>query len=132
MKKTGIIRRMDGLGRVVIPKEFRRQFKIEENDQLEFYTDDQGFYIRKYNPASDIPWRKIHEVCEVVLGVPSALLDKDKNFNIGWVEYNTCHLDKYQVVPIHMEDMVVAYLVTDKGIDCEKTVKLIENLLEEE
>ena len=42
MKATGIVRRIDDLGRVVVPKEIRRTLRIREGDPLEIYTDDQG------------------------------------------------------------------------------------------
>lgn len=48
MKATGIIRRVDDLGRVIIPKEIRRALHIKENDTLEIYTDDSGVAFKKY------------------------------------------------------------------------------------
>ena len=51
MKATGIVRRIDDLGRVVIPKEVRRNFGIREGDPLEIYTDKDGSIIfKKYAP----------------------------------------------------------------------------------
>lgn len=47
MRATGIIRRIDDLGRVVIPKEIRRQLRINEGDPLEIYTDREGCVIFK-------------------------------------------------------------------------------------
>ena len=47
MRATGIIRRIDDLGRVVIPKEIRRSMKIKEGDALEIYTDREGCVIFK-------------------------------------------------------------------------------------
>lgn len=54
MKDTGIIRRIDDLGRVVIPRELRRQIKIEEGDPLIYSIDTKtnAIEIKKYNPAS--------------------------------------------------------------------------------
>ncbi|MBP2644231.1 MAG: abrB 1 [Firmicutes bacterium] len=51
MKATGIVRRVDELGRVVIPIELRRTFGIEEKDGLEIYTDNDRIILRKYEPA---------------------------------------------------------------------------------
>lgn len=48
MKATGIVRRIDDLGRVVIPKEIRRTLAIREGDPLEIYTTDGGVLFRKY------------------------------------------------------------------------------------
>lgn len=47
MKKTGITRKLDELGRIVIPKEIRTNFKIEEGDQIEFYLNDDEITIKK-------------------------------------------------------------------------------------
>lgn len=49
MKATGIIRRIDELGRVVIPREIRRTLGICDGDPLELYTDEMGVYFRRYN-----------------------------------------------------------------------------------
>lgn len=51
MKATGIIRRIDDLGRVVIPKEIRRACNIREGDPLEIFLQDGAVVIEKYNPG---------------------------------------------------------------------------------
>ena len=54
MKATGIVRRIDDLGRVVIPKEIRRTLRIREGDPLEIYTDREGEVIfKKYSPVGE-------------------------------------------------------------------------------
>ena len=53
MKATGIVRRIDDLGRVVIPKEIRRNLNIREGDPLELYTVDGGVCFKKYSVLSD-------------------------------------------------------------------------------
>lgn len=50
MKCTGIIRRVDDLGRIVIPKEIRRQLHIREGDPLELYIDGDDIVWKKYSP----------------------------------------------------------------------------------
>ena len=50
MKPTGIVRRIDDLGRVVIPKEIRRNCNIREGDPLEIFLQDDGVVFKKYNP----------------------------------------------------------------------------------
>lgn len=54
MRETGIVRRIDDLGRVVIPKEIRRTLRIKEGDPLEIYTDKDELLFRKYSPISGI------------------------------------------------------------------------------
>ena len=55
MKATGIVRRIDDLGRVVVPKEIRRTLRIREGDPLEIFTDREGGVIlRKYSPIREL------------------------------------------------------------------------------
>ena len=54
MQETGIVRRIDELGRVVIPKEMRKTLRIKEGDPLEIYTDKENLVFRKYSPISTI------------------------------------------------------------------------------
>lgn len=55
MKATGIVRRIDDLGRVVIPKEIRRTMHIRDGDPLEIYTDREGEVIfKKYSPVGEL------------------------------------------------------------------------------
>ncbi len=55
MKATGIVRRIDDLGRVVIPKEIRRTMRIREGDPLEIYTEKDGEVIfKKYSPIGEL------------------------------------------------------------------------------
>lgn len=51
MKATGIVRKVDGLGRVVLPIELRRTFGIEEKDPLEIYVDEEKIILKKYEPG---------------------------------------------------------------------------------
>ncbi len=54
-KPTGIIRKLDSLGRVVVPREIRRTMRIREGDPLEIYTDHEGGIIfRKYSPIGEL------------------------------------------------------------------------------
>ena len=55
MKATGIVRRIDDLGRVVIPKEIRRTLRIRESDPLEIFTDREGeIILKKYSPIGEM------------------------------------------------------------------------------
>ena len=55
MKATGIVRRIDELGRVVIPKEIRRTLRIREGDPLEIFTDKEGeIILKKYSPINEL------------------------------------------------------------------------------
>ncbi|MBE6037566.1 MAG: AbrB/MazE/SpoVT family DNA-binding domain-containing protein [Clostridiales bacterium] len=55
MKATGIVRRIDDLGRIVLPKEIRRTLRIREGDPLEIYTDSEGgVVLRKFSPVEEL------------------------------------------------------------------------------
>ncbi|QST02753.1 AbrB/MazE/SpoVT family DNA-binding domain-containing protein (plasmid) [Pontibacillus sp. ALD_SL1] len=54
MKATGVVRRIDDLGRVVIPKEIRRSYRIKEGDSLEIFTNKGEVVLKKYAPIVEI------------------------------------------------------------------------------
>ena len=53
MKSTGIVRRIDDLGRIIIPKEIRRNLAIREGDPLEIFVEGEMICYSKYEPACD-------------------------------------------------------------------------------
>lgn len=80
MKATGIVRRIDDLGRIVIPKEIRRSFRIKEGDPLEIYTDTEGEVIfKKYSPIGELSnfAGQYAEVLYKGAGLPIAIMDND-------------------------------------------------------
>lgn len=80
MKATGIVRRIDELGRVVIPKEIRRTMRIRENEPLEIYTERDGEIIfKKYSPIGGISASSAQcaEAIAKSSGCPVAVCDKD-------------------------------------------------------
>ena len=80
MKATGIVRRIDDLGRIVIPKEIRRSFRIKEGDPLEIYTDAEGEVIfKKYSPIGELSnfAAQYAEVLHKSGGLPIAIMDND-------------------------------------------------------
>ena len=80
MKATGIVRRIDDLGRIVIPKEIRRTLRIREGDPLEIYTEKDGEVIfKKYSPMGDLEGFA-GEICESLhktIGATCAICDRD-------------------------------------------------------
>ena len=66
MKATGVVRRIDELGRIVIPKEIRRTLRIKEGTPLEIYSGDSGeLYLKKYSPIVELG-ELSQEVCESI------------------------------------------------------------------
>jgi len=68
MKSVGIVRKMDDLGRIVIPKEIRRNFKVDESDSIEIFTDNDTIILKKYN-----------KICIFCGTMENLKLFKDKN-----------------------------------------------------
>ena len=54
MKSTGVLRRIDELGRIVIPKEIRRNLKIKDGESLEIFIDDDAVVLKKYSDMNDL------------------------------------------------------------------------------
>lgn len=80
MKATGIVRRIDELGRVVIPKEIRRTLRIREGDPLEIFTDREGEVIlKKYSPIGELGdfSKEYVESLHQSLGHIACICDKD-------------------------------------------------------
>ena len=80
MKATGIVRRIDELGRVVIPKEIRRTLRIREGDALEIYTDREGGVIlKKYSLVGELCdfAKEYAESIQQSVGHIAAICDKD-------------------------------------------------------
>lgn len=74
MRATGIVRRVDDLGRVVIPKEIRRTLRIKEGDPMEIFIEDDGVVFKKYDVSASS-----REVIEKAI---SFVFDDDEmNFN---------------------------------------------------
>lgn len=80
MKATGIVRRIDDLGRVVIPKEIRRTMRIREGDPLEIFTDNDGEVVfKKYSPIGEMgtfATDYAEALCKVA-GYPVVVCDRD-------------------------------------------------------
>lgn len=88
MKATGIVRRIDDLGRVVIPKEIRRTMRIREGDPLEIYTDNDGEVIfKKYSPIGEMASfaGQYAEVLNKTAGLPVIVCDRDHVISVAGV-----------------------------------------------
>ena len=119
MRATGIIRRIDDLGRVVIPKEIRRAMKIREGDPLEIYTEKNGTVcFRKYSPIGEVDLDTMKLICDKGLGrLNYTIFDRDgysimpkgiKEFDIdGDLPENTCI--------IRSDGDIIGYLQSPSG-----------------
>lgn len=89
MKATGIVRRIDDLGRVVIPKEIRRTMRIREGDPLEIYTSNDGEVIfKKYSAISEISENagQVAEIMHKLAGCPVVIFDRDHVVSVAGVQ----------------------------------------------
>ena len=99
MKATGIVRRIDDLGRVVVPKEIRRVLRIREGDPLEIYTGNAGEVIlKKYSPISELSQfaDEYAETVSKVLGATILVSDTDQvisAWGLGKKEYTDKKVD---------------------------------------
>ncbi len=87
MKSTGIVRKVDELGRVVIPIELRRTLEIEKKDALEIYVDGENIVLRKYEPgclfcgnAQNVKHFRGKTVCETCIDTMSEMQNEAPNF----------------------------------------------------
>ncbi len=86
MKATGIVRRIDDLGRVVIPKEIRRTLRIREGDPLEIFTDrDGGVILKKYSPIEELSEfsKEYSEALHQTIGHIVMICDKDSIISVS-------------------------------------------------
>lgn len=80
MKATGIVRRIDELGRVVVPKEIRRTLRIREGDPLEIFTDKNGeIILKKYSPIGELSEhaQELAQSLSSTFSMAAAICDKD-------------------------------------------------------
>lgn len=143
MKATGIVRRIDDLGRVVIPKEIRRNLHLKEGDPLELFTEDGAVVFRKYSffSVEDYP-RKIARLLEGVMEKKDwALYDdyhqitKNNDFpECSWTEWEDRQVKEYfkpidykfTVYPILADGDLLGYFATTKpGVEAVMIVKMI-------
>jgi len=81
LKATGIVRRIDDLGRIVIPKEIRRTLRIREGDPLEIFTDREGeIILKKYSPIGELGAfaKEYAESLSQTVGHITCIVDKDQ------------------------------------------------------
>jgi AbrB family transcriptional regulator, stage V sporulation protein T len=118
MKATGIVRRIDDLGRVVIPKEIRRTLRIREGDPLEIFVDRDGEVIlKKYSPISELSdfAKEYAEALYDSLGNPVLICDRDSYIAVaGGSKKDYLNKNIGELVEKKMEDRN-AVLVTTQG-----------------
>ena len=129
MKATGIVRRIDDLGRVVIPKEIRRTLRIREGDPLEIFTDRDGEVIlKKYSPISELGQfaKEYAETLYETLGTPALISDRDEMIAVSGLSKKD-YLNR-QLSPDIDEIMTGRKIVTEK---LEKAIEWVPGQVEQ-
>ncbi|MBU3158861.1 stage V sporulation protein T [Clostridium frigoris] len=130
MKATGIVRRIDDLGRVVIPKEIRRTLRIREGDPLEIFTDREGGVIlKKYSPIGELSEfsREYAESLQQTIGNSIIICDKDNIISVSGCPKKE-YVDKK--VSIELEKMMENRKPIVLGEGVEKVISLYEDEME--
>ena len=115
MKATGIVRRIDDLGRVVIPKEIRRTLRIREGDSLEIFTDRQGeIILKKYSPIGELSnfAKDYAESLSSTLGTTVCIADHDQIIaaaGYGKKELQDKYISKRLENTISEREQIIAY-----------------------
>ncbi|MEK3936396.1 stage V sporulation protein T [Sporosarcina sp. FSL W7-1349] len=129
MKATGIVRRIDDLGRVVIPKEIRRTLRIREGDPLEIFTDRDGEVIlKKYSPISELGQfaKEYAETLYETLGTPALISDRDEMIAVAGLSKKD-YMNR-QLSPDVEEMMATRKVITEK---LEKTIEWVPGQVEQ-
>lgn len=85
MKSTGVVRRIDDLGRVVIPKEIRKSLRIRDGESVEIFLDSENIILKKYSPFSDLSgfYRAYVDSVSAFIAGSIMIVDRDKFVAIG-------------------------------------------------
>ena len=116
MKATGIVRRIDDLGRVVIPKEIRRSMRIKEGDPLEIFTTSDGCVcFKKYMPMGQEDWSRIGSVLQnsILQDEKFALYDRDLELKFrtsSLFEVDGSTVDSACLANVRYDGDIVGYL----------------------
>lgn len=134
MRATGIVRRIDDLGRIVIPKEIRRTLRIKEGDAMELFTTREGEVVfKKYQPFEEIDWVKAKNLILAVFpdlhfGLYNDLGEKQTGTNVTVPKY---YEDEEGDNAIYNNERdLIGYIYYDTDIYCEDADKIMRLLRE--
>lgn len=136
MRATGIIRRVDDLGRVVIPKEIRRQMKIKDGDPLEVFLEGNKVCFERYSPINTEKWETAFRIAKVMLSNDKfALLNRYGEVEQTNVKMPTINKDDFSA-EIRVDGEVEGYVQSLEPevshVNFTDTAKVISALFEEE
>lgn len=127
MKTVGVVRRIDDLGRIVIPKEIRRTLRIRDGESLEIFVEDEMIALKKYSSMNDL-----NEICTDIVNTINQVLskkiiitDRDSIISISGVNKNKYlykNISKYIEEQIKNREVII-----EKN---QKEVEFIDGLME--
>lgn len=105
MKPLGIVRNLDDVGRIVIPKEIRRKIGVKEGDEMEIFATNKGVYFQKYDPADETTPDTFREMgCAAVPVQPPAQTESRKRVVIHDRDENKHHYISLTVKQVALLD----------------------------
>ena len=118
MKQTGVTRKIDELGRIVIPKEIRKNLGIRDGESLEIYTSDDSIILKKYYEV-----KKLEDVCDKlcemiknIYDVNILITDREKVISSSMDNFKNKKLDKELINLIDEREMLISDKLLTKSI----------------
>ncbi len=130
MKATGIVRRIDDLGRVVIPKEIRRTLRIREGDPLEIYTATDGEVIfKKYSPVGELSAfaGQYADVISRISSMPTLICDNDHVIAVAGVSKREFLERRISTVLENYMENRKSYVATEQTVNNVQPIEGVEN-----
>ena len=137
MRATGIVRRMDDLGRVVIPKELRKQFRLREGAPLEIFTHNGAVCFKAYVAIGAKDWERATQMVEIILPCDFVITDSYGDIQGGSSSGDSiANAKEFGVV---VEGETVAYIAIAEAdaepimeTDIPKAIKVLQKLFANE
>lgn len=127
MKSTGVVRRVDDLGRIVIPKEIRRNLRIRDGEELEIFVDNDLIYLKKFSKLSDLSAvsKKIIDVASALIGKTILISNRDFIYN-GSGELKKKYINK-ELSKVISEKMLNGNVLINRSINSDKLSESVED-----
>lgn len=121
MNATGIVRRIDDLGRIVIPKEMRTTFRLREGDPLEIFINGDEIIFKKYSPVGEISLyiNRYADILYKICGLPVAICDKEHIISCAGIPKKDFLKQK---ISNDLEEVLLS-----RKTDGEKSIRILDN-----
>lgn len=137
MRATGIVRRMDDLGRVVIPKELRKQLRLREGAPLEIFTHNGAVCFKPYVAIGAKDWERVAQMVEIILPCDFVITDSYGDIQGGSSSKDS--IENAKEFGVVVEGETVAYIAIAEEdaepimeTDIPKAIKVLQKLFANE